>query len=50
MPWTCFQGRIGVKNTLKVYSKHPDELLEPHRNRFPADEGIRNLRGGSHAD
>jgi hypothetical protein len=29
MPWTCFQGRIGVKNTLKIYSKHPDELLEP---------------------
>lgn len=29
MPWTCFQGRMGVKNTLKIHSKHPDELLEP---------------------
>ena len=31
MPWTCFQGRMGVKNTLKIHSKHPDELLEPRR-------------------
>lgn len=29
MPWTCFQGRMGVKNTLEIHQKHPDELLEP---------------------
>ena len=31
MPWTCFRGRIGVKNTKKIHPKHPDELLEPRR-------------------
>ena len=31
MPWTCFRERMGVKNTLKIHSKHPDELLEPRR-------------------
>jgi hypothetical protein len=43
MPWTCFQGRIGVKNTLKIYSKHPDELLEP-RGEYSVDSKVRYLK------
>ena len=29
MPWTCFRGRMGVKNTLKIHQKHQFEPIGP---------------------